>query len=155
MLNMTPPKADTNPDAWNLRNWRPQIGAALTFRGRIFPSDFSPKRLRVVLHDVDKKCGVSIDSLLWFLVPEIGKAGEREHLHLLLGGLPPSHVNKRTCDFIAARWMRKGGGYSDVHLFDPTRKEVGYVTKSSGALTERTGGPWYSDALIALLRAAQ
>lgn len=149
------PSPMESPDAWNLRNWCPQIGATLTFRGRILPTDFTTKRLRAVLREVGKKCSVSIDSLLWFLVPEIGKAGEREHLHLLLAGIPPHHVNETTCKFIVAKWRRKGGGFADVHLYDPARGEVGYVTKSSDALTERTGGPWYSDALRALIMAAR
>ena len=136
-----------NPDAWILAQWPWRIAGALTLRGLIKREDRNEKMFVAALGLFEQMTKVKRKMLHWYVSIEIGRIERREHFHFLLGGFPPDAVTRGTCRLLRECWRGKGGGFSEIHFFDAAR-DLAYVTKAAGALTDRTGGPWYSQTIL-------
>lgn len=60
---------------------------------------------------------------------EQGEVGGQWHFHFLMTGFSRSSVNIGTAKFIEAVWLRFGGGWTVVRVFDTSQNGVEYITK--------------------------
>lgn len=153
------------PEAYVLRQFHWRLFVTLTFR-KPLPSPAAP--LPLVFAWLRETAGVAhihFKRLMWVLRFEIGAIASRGHYHLCLAGIPRALLDGQLCRSLESAWWTRGGGLSEVALYDPARDGVGYILKlpplSQGTRLWResslgTGGndcePMLSDSLIETMR---
>lgn len=120
----------SEPEAFALRWIHWQLFCVLTFRSAI-PFESSRKRLLVAwLREFEKWLpGVDYRSIMVVSRFELGKRGQRGHLHLCMAGLPQNLILDGLSRSAARWWRQLGGGIACVRVYDPLRDGLGYVLK--------------------------
>ena len=143
-----------NPDALALRKFPWQLYVHLTFLPAWSLRDMNDKRFRATLRLVERAHKIPKWSLEWFLALEHSEAG-RPHLHGLIYGIPAGRLNGHLLRLVQAAWMKKGGGFASVKLYNPSQDGISYVTKDTGKPENiDQGSPWYSRGVLDFLRVA-
>lgn len=116
-------------EAYALRRFYWQLFVTLTF---IKPPETSARSLPSVyawLRDVARAGPVHYKRLMWVLRFDVGARGARGHFHLCLAGIPRASLCRHLCRSLESAWRTRGGGLSEVALYDPARDGVGYILK--------------------------
>ena len=131
------------PEAYALRHFYWQLFATLTF---VEPPTTRAASLPLVfawLRDVARAGRIHFKRLMWVLRFEIGTKGDRGHYHLCLAGVPRALLSQHLCRSLESAWRARGGGLSEVTLYDQARDGLSYVLKLrlmvEGVKVTRTG----------------
>jgi hypothetical protein len=120
---------NTLPEAYALRRFYWQLFATLTFAK---PPTTRAASLPVVfasLRDIARITRIYFPRLMWVLRFEVGPRGGNGHYHLCLAGIPRASLDRQLCRALGSTWRTRGGGFSEVALYDPARDGVGYILK--------------------------
>jgi hypothetical protein len=153
------------PEAYILRQFHWGLFTTLTFRkGLPSPTAFLPL-VFAWLRETAGVAHIHFKRLMWVLRFEVGPMASRGHYHVCLAGIPRASLDRQLCRSLEYAWWTRGGGLSEVALYDPARDGVGYILKlppmSQGTRLWResslgTGGndcePMLSDSLIETMR---
>lgn len=121
-----------------IRRERWQFFCTLTFRDHLCDVYGSENKRSVNMLLSKFLCTISetlkMPATEWFWVLRVEKGGmtDRTHWHLILGGLPNTHVNKTTAHVLKFLWSDKNRlnlGIAKVNVYNNARDGVSYMVK--------------------------
>ena len=122
-------KRSEMPEAFVLRQFYWQLFATLTFRKLPRAPARSLPRVFAWLRQIAAVTHIHFKRLLWVSRFEVGGIASRGHYHLCLAGIPRASLDRQLCRSLESAWRTRGGGLSEVALYDPARDGVGYILK--------------------------
>lgn len=129
------------PEAYSLRRFYWQLFATLTFVEPPTTRAASLPQVFAWMRDVARAGRIHFRRLMWILRFEFGPRGDRGHYHLCIAGMPQGLLDRSLCDSLQASWWTRGGGLSEVALYDQGRDGLGYVLKLQSMLQGSPLGP--------------
>ncbi len=140
------------PEAYRLRLLRWQLFATLTFQEDGRPEHVRKSMIWSWLRKLARAYRVYFPELLFCIRFEYGASGGvHGHYHVLIAGLPPEAITPAGCRHAEALWTQRGGGRSQVEVFNPSLDGVGYILKTSG-IEDDVCFPTLSEAVYRVVR---
>lgn len=127
--NQLPPDEDNRfprlPEFHSFASIEWQLFVTLTFKHKWPGLKIGKDMLHAWIRHVAKAQGARFERVLFLSRLENGSSGDHWHLHVLVGGL--GFVNPGLYRAAETLWEKRGGGDSQVSIFDRSRDGVGYV----------------------------
>jgi len=117
------------PETYALRRFHWQLFVTLTLANLLPTCGASLPLVFAWLRKSAEITEIHFKRLLWVLRFEVGPIASRGHYHLCLAGIPRASLGRRLCRSLESAWWMRGGGLSEVTLYDPARDGVGYILK--------------------------